>query len=505
MRRTLFKKYLGITSSVILVSFLILSLVMLIFISGYWKNEKRGLLRKNAESVAGITAASAISVTRNEYTLDARKIQNFTMAFAQNIDSDIFITQTGGQLVLAAFGSGGDVDSTKKIGQEVMKQALAGRYSAEGTLGGVYKRPYYIVGVPITVETAAGPTAIGAVFAAYGTSSFNAFRGEMVKIFLLAAIAAFLVSFCIVWLFSYRMVQPLRKMAAAARAFGEGDFSVRVPVCSEDEIGQLSVAFNHMADSLASSEGARRNFIANVSHELKTPMTTIAGFVDGILDGTIPPEKERHYLMIVSQEVKRLSRLVRTMLSLSRIDSGELRLNPARFDLTNTVLLVLLSFEQKIEAKKIDIQGIGDAESLFVNGDPDMIHQVVYNLVDNAVKFTNEGGYIRITVTEKPDRAVVSVENSGAGIAPEDLPLVFDRFYKADKSRSREKNGLGLGLYIVRTIIHLHGGEITAESEFGRFCRFTFWLPKKAEPPHERDGQRRLVETTAGRPAAPEK
>ena len=503
MRKTLFKKYLGITSSVILVSFLILSLVMLIFVSGYWKNEKRSLLHKNAESVAGIAETSVITVKRKEYTLDATRMQAFVMAFAQNIDSDIFITNLGGKPLLAAYGSGGDVDGTKKVGPDVMRQTLGGRYSAEGTLGGIYKRPYYIVGVPITVQAPDGPTAIGAVFAACNTSSFNAFRWEMVKIFLLAAIAAFLVAFCIVWLFSYRMVQPLRNMAAAARAFGEGNFSVRVAVSSQDEIGQLAAAFNNMADSLASGENARRNFIANVSHELKTPMTTIAGFIDGILDGTIPPEREKHYLTIVSQEVKRLSRLVHTMLNLSRIDSGELRLHPARFDLTNTILVALLSFEQKIEAKHIAVQGLENAESLFVDGDPDMIHQVVYNLIDNAVKFTNEGGYIRISVTDKPDRTVVSIENSGPGIPPDELPLVFDRFYKTDKSRSQERNGLGLGLYIVRTIIHLHGGEITAQSEQNKYCRFEFWLPKKIEP-HGRGEERRLVDTTADDPPAPD-
>ncbi len=503
MRKTLFKKYLGITSTVILISFLILCFVMLVFVSGYWKSEKRELLHKNAQSVAGIAEVSVISVERGKYILDKTRMQNFMMAFAQNINSDIFITNTGGQSILAAFGSGGDVDSTRKIEPDIMKQALRGRYNAEGILSGVYKHPYYVVGVPIMVETRDGASTIGAVFTASSTTSFNAFRWEMVRIFLLAAVAAFLVSFCIIWLFSYRLVQPLRKMAAAAHAFGEGDFSIRVPVSSRDEIGQLAVAFNKMADSLASGESARRNFIANVSHELKTPMTTIAGFVDGILDGTIPPEREKHYLTIVSQEIKRLSRLVHTMLSLSRIDSGELCLHPSRFDITNIVLIVFLSFEQKIEARKIDVQGLEKAKSLFIEGDEDMIHQVVYNLVDNAVKFTNEGGYIRVSVTDGSDRVTVSIENSGAGIAPGELPLIFDRFFKTDKSRSQERNGLGLGLYIVQTIIHLHGGEITAQSEEGKYCRFQFWLPKKTGP--QRDGQRRLVETTAELPPTSDK
>lgn len=498
MQKTLFKKYLRITSLIILISFLLLSMVMLVFISDYWKNEKLSLLRKNAESVANISASSVITLEPGKYQLDAGRMHAFIMAFADNINSDIFVTDVRGKTILAAYGSGGDLDNTKRVNSAIMKKTLSGHYDAQGTLGGIYDQPYYIAGLPIVVNTTEGPVTIGAVFAAYNVSSLRAFRLDLLKIVLIAAILAFLVSFCVVWIFSYRLVRPLRDMAAAARSFGEGNFSVRVPVTSQDEIGQLAVAFNNMADSLASGENVRRNFIANVSHEFKTPMTTIAGFIDGILDGTIPPEKERHYLKIVSQEVKRLSRLVRTMLDLSRIDSGELKLHPARFDLTNTVLSALLSFEKQIEEKKIDVQGLEGAESLYVNGDPDMIHQVVYNLIDNAVKFTNEGGTLTISIQALPGRTVVSVENTGPGIAPDELPLIFDRFYKTDKSRSHDKNGMGLGLYIVKTIIRLHGGEITVDSKVNEFTRFVFWLPKTIENPP--DEKKRLVETYAEEP-----
>lgn len=477
MQKTLFKKYLRITSLIILISFLILSFVMLIFVSSYWKTEKRSLLKKNAENVARIASASVITVNKGKYMVDANRMQAFIMVFSENIDSDIFITQPSGETILAAYGSGGNVDGTKHIDSTIMKKALNGSYTEQGTMGGVYKSAYYIVGVPITVDSANG-TVIGAVFAAYNARSFTSFRMDILKTFLLAAIAAFMVSFCAVWLFSYKLVQPLQNMAAAARSFGRGNFSVRVPVTSRDEIGQLAVAFNNMADSLSSGENVRRSFIANVSHELKTPMTTIAGFIDGILDGTIPPEKQNHYLGIVSQEVKRLSRLVKTMLDLSRIDNGELRLHTSRFDITNTVFITLLSFENKIEAKKIAIKGLEDAESLFINGDPDMLHQVVYNLIDNAVKFTNESGYIEIKVKSEPDRTVVSIKNSGPGILPDELPLIFDRFYKTDKSRSQDKNGMGLGLYIVKTIIRLHGGDIKVSSIQNEYCKFEFWIPK---------------------------
>lgn len=423
------------------------------------------------------------------------------MLFARSTESDIFITRSDGKAVLTEYGGrGGAVDTSKPVDPAIMKRVLSGRYSAEGTLGGIYKNSYYTVGVPIViVDSDGGNTAIGAVFASYNAETFTEFRWSVVKILLYALFAAFVISFAVVWLFTFKLVRPLRNMASAARSFGEGNFSVRVPVTSSDEIGELAKAFNNMADSLASSESSSRSFIANVSHELKTPMTTIAGFIDGILDGTIPPEKEKYYLRIVSQEIKRLSRLVRTMLDLSRIDSGALKLRPTHFDMTNTILVALLSFEQKIEEKKIDVQGIGDAESITVEGDPDMLHQVVYNLIDNAVKFTNEGGYLKINIIQANGRTTVSVENSGPGIAPDELPMVFERFYKTDKSRSRDKNGMGLGLYIVRTIIRLHGGEISVVSEQDKFTRFEFWIPDKISK-QQRGEQRRMVETTADTP-----
>ena len=254
-----------------------------------------------------------------------------------------------------------------------------------------------------------------------------------------------------------------------------------------------------MAEALSASESMNRNFIANVSHELKTPMTTIAGFIDGILDGTIPKEKETYYLNIVSQEVKRLSRLVKTMLDLSKIDSGELKLRSARFDLSNTVFVALLSFEKNIEEKNIDIRGLEDCEPQFVDGDPDMIHQVLYNLLENAVKFTNQNGYIEIILKDMNDRHMVSIRNSGPGIPADEVGMIFERFYKTDKSRSQDKNGMGLGLYIVKTIIKLHGGEITVSSVENEFTLFEFWLPYVGDKDKDKKSMKTLIKNKPGK------
>ncbi len=473
-QETLFRKYLSISLAIVLASFFLLGTVMLVFVSSFWQNEKSVLLQTNAKNIAELMEnRDDVLGASNETT----GLQMLTETFAANIEADIFVTDVSGTCLAGAYESSGLTESFT-VEPWIMNSVLKnGEYRGNGTLSGVYKENYMIIGC--AVERNGRVT--GAVFATASLAALNSYRVEILRMFLWAAIAAFAIAFFAAWGFSFRMVQPLRKMAAAARSFGEGDFSVRVDESSQDEIGELAVAFNAMATSLADSECANRSFIANVSHELKTPMTTISGFIDGILDGTIPPDQEKKYLRIVSSETKRLSRLVRTMLDLSRIDNGELHLRMRRFDLTNTMLNALLSFEQRIEEKNLQILGLENAESLYVDGDPDMIHQVLYNLIENAVKFTPDGGYIALKMEKQPGKTYMAIRNSGPGIAPDEVEMVFDRFYKTDRSRNKDKTGMGLGLYIVRTIIRQHGGEITASSIPGDYTEFSFFLPDKQE------------------------
>lgn len=473
-QETLFRKYLSISLAIVLASFFLLGTVMLVFVSSFWQNEKSVLLQTNAKNIAELMEnRDDVLGASNETT----GLQMLTETFAANIEADIFVTDVSGTCLAGAYESSGLTESFT-VEPWIMNSVLKnGEYRGNGTLSGVYKENYMIIGCAVERDG----RVTGAVFATASLAALNSYRVEILRMFLWAAIAAFAIAFFAAWGFSFRMVQPLRKMAAAARSFGEGDFSVRVDESSQDEIGELAVAFNAMATSLADSECANRSFIANVSHELKTPMTTISGFIDGILDGTIPPDQEKKYLRIVSSETKRLSRLVRTILDLSRIDNGELHLRMRRFDLTNTMLNALLSFEQRIEEKNLQILGLENAESLYVDGDPDMIHQVLYNLIENAVKFTPDGGYIALKMEKQPGKTYMAIRNSGPGIAPDEVEMVFDRFYKTDRSRNKDKTGMGLGLYIVRTIIRQHGGEITASSIPGDYTEFSFFLPDKQE------------------------
>ncbi len=483
IQKSIFTRYLGITMGIVVLSFIMLGTVMMAFFAQYWRGEKKDLLLKNANSIADVSSVFLTKSGEDSYQLETNVLKGFIATFSTSIDADIFITDLEGNILLGNYANSKLTDPQTVPKQTVAAAAQSG-YEGRGTFGGLYQSPSYIIGVPM--YTSEGQC-VGTVFAATSAASVNAFEGEALQMFLVAAVAALAITFCVVGVFAFRLVKPLRQMSAAARSFGSGDFSVRVPVTSSDELGQLAVSFNNMANSLSNSEGTRRSFIANVSHELKTPMTTIAGFIDGILDGTIPKEQESKYLHIVSDEVKRLSRLVKSMLDLSRIDSGEMKLHPSRFDITHTVVTTLLTFEQKIDEKGIEIRGLEEAAPQEVWGDQDLLHQVVYNLMENAVKFTNEGGYIAVQVSDSIDRTTVVIENSGPGIAPEDLPMIFERFYKTDKSRSRDKNGMGLGLYLVRTILKFHGGDIAVSSAVGQFCRFEFYIPKPQEAPKLKD------------------
>ena len=478
MKGSLFKKHLLISSAIIVASFTIMGIVVCYSVSQYWINDKLSSLTDSARSLSAIASYQTTKQEDNSYAINVNTPYIFN-AMAPNIGADAYVVDVSGQVLVSAYVQKNH-PTVESIGTDVVTAAMTRGYSNMTKLGGLYTENQYVVGVPLLYAGTDETSIIGAVFLASSAESFRAFRSDIIQMCIIAAIFAAAISFLFSGASTYRLVMPLREMAAAAVAFGKGDFSQRVPVRSHDEMGELAQAFNNMASSLAESENVSRSFVANVSHELKTPMTTIAGFINGILDGTIPADRRDYYLRIVSNEVMRLSRLVRSMLDLSRIDSGKMKLRCSEFDMKEIVFDTMLSFETLINNRHINVDGMEDCADIIVNGDADLMHQVVYNLVENAVKFTNEGGTITVSVFERDRNAHVCIRNTGEGISQEELPLVFDRFYKTDKSRSNDKNGMGLGLYIVRTIIQLHGGEIEVRSQSGEYCEFEFFIPTAA-------------------------
>lgn len=470
MAKNAFVKYLLVSTSIIIVSIVILGMLLMSFVFDFWKNEKQQILSKDTQNTADMIAAL---VNRDGF-VSKYSLYPIIKNYSERIKADIIITDAYGVILLSSNENINNKNFQLPI--NIIDKAKKSEYKELGKLGGLYSLDHYTYGVPIYTNDGCF---LGLVLASIETASLKDFTLSVFKIFLISGVLVLFFSVTAISVMTYNMVRPLRKMAQAAHSYAKGDFSPRVAVKGSDEVAQLAMAFNNMAASLDSIEGMRRSFVANVSHELKTPMTTIAGFIDGMLDGTIPKEQHKHYLAVVSEETRRLSRLVRSMLDISRIDSGEMTVNYREFDLNEILVHTLLVFERKINEKNITVKDIDNIEKIIINADPDLIHQLLYNLIDNAVKFTNEGGYIEIKTQVVRSGVKIFIKNSGPGIASDELSSIFDRFYKTDKSRSHDKNGVGLGLFIVKSIIDLHHGEIVVRSIPDKYTEFEIYLPDK--------------------------
>ena len=475
MRNSLFRKYTALSLSIILIGFTVLGILLMFFTGNIWAKEKRELLSKNAQNVSELCSKS-IDLYGSMHTSGDAIVPIAINIIAQSIDSDIFITDTSG---FTQFCSDFDTCShyAHALPDNVVSEALGGGFNGIDDLSGMYTQPHYVVAVPIEAN---GKT-VGAVFAVTPAKGFYSYTSDILWIFISCAVIVIIFTFVAVYIVTYRLVRPLHNMAKASRMMAQGDFTVKVPLPKHgpDEISDLAEAFNNMSDSLKRTEQMRRSFIANVSHELKTPMTTISGFIDGILDGTIPQNKQDEYMRIVSGEVRRLSKMVTAMLGLSKLEAGELRLTMSDFDIASLLCRTVVPFEHVVEEKRIDILGLDSLAPETVSADFDLITQVIYNLVENAVKFTPEDGTIEFFLYSEAGRVVVSIRNSGDGIPETELPHIFERFYKTDKSRGIDKNGMGLGLYLVKTIIGIHGGRVVATSIPGEFSEFSFMIPRK--------------------------
>lgn len=495
----LFRRYLLILCSIVLLTLVVASSIFLTFITKKWTAEQTETLTQNTEIVSQ-NLKKFVNSYDGDDEYNSKDISSYgpvTMicntldTLSDAIDADIFICNTSGEVVLCRemvknFGSHSSSDGQcathdgYKISSSIIKQAMSSSgYNDVGTLDGTLESKSIVVATPIVSD---GKT-IGAVFATKKTeSTWSGYMKDTAEMLGIAILAALAIAFVTVYFFTYKTTKPLRQMSEATKHYSDGDFSYKVDVVGNDEIATLSEEFNKMSASLATLESTRRSFVANVSHELKTPMQTIGGFVDGILDGTISDEKREHYLRIISDEVKRLSRLVTGMLNMSKLEAGEMPINYRQFDISDLICRTFLSFEKKIEDNNIEIEGFDKFTPITVMADEDLITQVVYNIADNAVKFTPDNGKINVKAVSDGKEVYVSIRNSGQGISKEEIEKIFERFYKIDKSRSYDVKGAGLGLYIVKNIIKLHGGEIKAFSDEQSYTEFAFHIPinKKA-------------------------
>jgi len=472
MHSYFFKNFI-IAASVVLLGFLILGAAFMGLGRTYMLSERKQSIESNVQEVSNLATAYSQTGYLNDFSF-----RMVLSALSKTSGSQYIITDLDGMVISCSDEEFRCPHLGRSIDSGIIEVlASSNSYSQLGNLGGFYPEPYYVAALPI-VST--GGYALGYVFASSNASSLINVWNSIFEIFFMSTLIIMAITLIISFITARQQSKPIHEMARAARRFAHGDFSVRVSGTERpDEIGALASSFNQMAESLEQADKRRSDFLANVSHELKTPMTSISGFADGILDGTIPQENQRQYLETISSETKRLNRLVRRMLELSRMQNQSIEeIRKQSFDVSELLVETLLVFEKKILDKNLDVDVSVPDDGMIVCGERDAINQVIYNLLENAVKFAFPESQLGLSVFKQGGKAYVSVKNYGDTIPEEDLALIFERFHKSDRSRSMDRDGVGLGLYIVKTIIGSHGEDIAVKSRDGE-TEFVFSLTLK--------------------------
>jgi signal transduction histidine kinase len=495
MFRSISVRLISIFIVIIFVGFSIAGGLLYYFLSDFLSDEKADTLKTIAGEI-------------NTYMQDFIEVQDNALAqvylvrmldfYSNNSNSIIFITDSVGNIVY----SSPDISTmpaaiTSKIDDGTGKYRLPDKEQYDDALSGKDVREigfYYglFADTGYTWLTIAEPLKylqddgsekiIGVVLLNSPLPGIAEARGRVIRFYIISMLVSAVISIILVYIFSRRVTKPLTQIRNAAKTIAGGDFSKRLQIISKDEIGELAAAFNQMAEALKNIEEMRRGFIANVSHELRTPLTSINGFIEGVLDGTIVPEKQSYYLSIAKEETLRLSRLISDLLDLARMESGEAKIELSNFEINELIRRCIIKLEKSILEKEIEVEALFGEEETFVNADADAIERVIINLLHNAVKFSKKKGRIRVITETGKERVTVSVEDEGEGIKPEEVSLIWERFYKSDKSRSNDRSGTGLGLAISRNLINEHNQTIWVESEYGKGSRFSFTLERTKNP-----------------------
>lgn len=474
MFNTLFSRMLATYLSVMLAILLLLGIT----VSGMFQNqyiaEQESELRREAEEVTLTIVTKYLDddkrpVAIEELVTTARKYDALLQL--------VFVDQAFGNVCMYDRGSTKWIPVAETYlndeAAEIMENAAT--RIENNVFRGWIDIPTMSIACPITDGDG---TIVGAMFFHTDMSRTNASIRQVYLDVLLSGCVSVILAFLAVSYITGRMTKPITDMNNIVRRFSKGEFDARVKITSRDEVGQLGQSFNVMADELDTLEHSRRSFVANVSHELRSPLTSMRGFLEAMQDGTIPQEEYGKYLGVVIDETKRMTAMVNDLLDLARIESGQTVLKIEAFDINELIIRTLLTFEARINAANIDVSMDFDAEHTIVEADSEQIAQVVRNLVDNAIKFSPKGGTLTLkTEVIKSKKVVhVSVRDEGVGIAADDLPYVFDRFYKAEKAHTPSGSSTGIGLSIVKRIVEQHGQSITVESPPGQGTCFTFTL-----------------------------
>ena len=469
--KTLFKKLILFYIIVIVgITVILAALVSVVYKNDYIARKEESLINhgKNIsnEYVSGYNGG-IVNYDAIQYEL--RVLQNTDKAdvFIIGGDGTVYITTEGGSRWMG-----------ETITNELVSEILTGQIvTVKNERLSMFSEPVLAVGYPIVM----GNTVSGGILMCVAMPEIEEAVGEVYRTAVKFMLIASAVVIIVLYVFTRKITKPLAEMNEAAKIIADGSFDKRVIVSGKDEIGQLGESFNNMAESLEKQEIQRRNFIANVSHDLRSPLTSINGYVSAMLDGTIPEENHEKYLNVVSQEVNRLSKITNDIVALSSAQSSTLNLDIEKFDINELIRDTVKSFKKQAEDKKMYLKLLLEDKETFVLADRDKIQRVLYNLLDNAFKFTAEEGEITLEVaSSENEKILVSVEDTGSGISPEDQKQVFNRFYKTDSSRGTYKESGGLGLSIAREFINAHGESIGIVKSDDRGTKFSFTL-KKAE------------------------
>ena len=493
-RNTISREFFSTIAGVLVLGLMLLCAIQTALSTAYFYQERRDTLTSILD---GATVLSQRYAAQGHLVLQPiqddevkENTRNGYELFNTANGAVVFVADAGGRVL---FHTGEDELTADTVpGNTLQKMEDGQTVFMAGNMNGLLPSKYYVAGRRLTLSDTTGY-----LFVASPMDAMYEYVQDMMRMFLLSSLLILVVCGALCMVFARRITGPIEAISEAARRLGTGDFTARAPVTGCEELADFATTFNNMAARLQTIDNSRGQFMGNIAHELRTPMTTIKGFVDGILDGTIPPDMQNHYLQLVSEETGRLARLIQNMLDLSKLESGEYQVNARMFNIWETITGVALSAEQRINDGMIDIDGLTMDEKVLVYADPDLIHQVVYNLLDNAIKFTPAGGTIRFRVEKLGPEAEISIWNSGQGISPEALPYVFQRFYKEDRSRGLHARGAGLGLNICKVLVNLSGGQIRVESQQGEGGRFVFTLPTVAPNP---GGMKRLPDEAGGEP-----
>ncbi len=475
MFRSLFGRLMVTYFIIILVTLLALGILLSTFFQEYIFSNRAEELIREGEALVPYVELYAIGL------IDARTLQNYFEVIDRFLNTTIWITDELGYIwrTYSADEDAAERWNDQRLTVEEFVQVLKGNtITRVGRFNEQFAVPVLTVGVPLRINNKIR----GAIFLHSPVHELTSTLYDIYRNIWMAAFISSVLSIVLLYLISRRISKPLVQINQISREFASGNFRQRVKAVSRDDLGQLGVNFNAMADALENLENMRKSFVANVSHELRSPLTSMRGYIQGVLDRTIPIEEHNKYLHIALDETERLNRLINELLDLAQIESGQFSMHVGIMDVNELIRRTLISYEDRIEQKNMDVKVDFETEFCFVEADPDRIKQVIINLLDNAIKFNRPEGLLFLKTWQHKDSVYIKILDQGPGMPKEEVVHIWEPFYQVDKSRSQRLGGTGLGLSIVKKIIEEHGQTIWVNSQPGKGTAFIFSLKFSSSP-----------------------